>query len=303
MPDPRPVGITRLPAGAVVAERIAAAYPSLSDALKAFADFVLAEPMQVARLSINETVANSGVSVATANRFARTIGFAGYAQFRAELIRGFEPVFAPVERLKQKLSEASSVRDILVASLQEDIRNLQATIHNLDAERCEQAVEMIVAARRIFVIGFDTAGNLAGLLANGLELAGCDVRVVENAGGSAGASRRLFRFDASDLAIAIAFPRYLRDTVELTQYIRSRGIRVLSITDNQNSPIAGLSDLTLYVHTSRQFSSTSDTATLALLEALTAGVASRSPGSAELAEEFSAFAYPWLTPPRHGSNR
>ncbi|MFN3497736.1 MAG: hypothetical protein ACK40A_04960 [Pannonibacter indicus] len=48
---------------------------------------------------------------------------------------------------------------------------------------------------------------------------------------------------------------------------------------------------------SRSFSSTSDTAILALLEALAAAVASRSPGATTAAEKFADFAYPWLTAP------
>jgi DNA-binding MurR/RpiR family transcriptional regulator len=41
-----------LPAGSVLADRIAAAYPELSQALKTFVDFVLNEPMLAARLKI-----------------------------------------------------------------------------------------------------------------------------------------------------------------------------------------------------------------------------------------------------------
>lgn len=290
-----------LPAGAVVAERIAAAYPELSQALKTFADFVLAEPMRIARMSINDTVAASGVSVATANRFARTLGFDGYAQFRQELIRGFESVFAPDDRLKQKLTETSTARDVLVASLEEDIENLKATILNLDHERCEQAVRMIASARNIFIIGFDRSASLAELLANGLELAGCQVRVVENGGGAAGASRQLYRFTDADLVISIAFPRYLKDTVDLTHYVSQRGLKILSITDNQNSPLAAFGDLTLYVRAAREYSSTSDTAILGLIEALIAGVTHHCRDVAgELADAYSEFSYPWLSPPRSG---
>ncbi|MCX5495520.1 MurR/RpiR family transcriptional regulator [Kaistia dalseonensis] len=295
--------VPMLPASAIVAERIAAAYPELSQALRTFADFVLAEPLRIARMSINDTVAASGVSVATANRFARTIGFDGYAQFRQELIRGFESVLSPDDRLKRKLSEESTAREVLVASLEEDIENLKATILNLDDERCAQAVTMIAQARKIFIIGFDRAGSLAELLANGLELAGCNVRMVENAGGAAGAARQLYRFGDEDLVISIAFPRYLKDTVELTHYVRQRGLRVLAITDNQNSPLAAFGDLTLYVRAARQYSSTSDTAILGLIEALIAGVTHQCRAVAgELADAYLDFSYPWLSTPRGGGN-
>ncbi|MGO4839244.1 MurR/RpiR family transcriptional regulator, partial [Rhizobiaceae sp. 2RAB30] len=150
-----------LPAKSVVAERIEAVYPELSAALRTFADFVLRAPMQVAALSINDTVGISGVSVASANRFARKLGFPGYAEFRTELLRGMAPTQEPVDRLRRKLSEASTTLEVVQASLMEDIDNLQGSIGNLDAERVELAIEMIVAARHIFILGFDNAAGLA----------------------------------------------------------------------------------------------------------------------------------------------
>jgi DNA-binding MurR/RpiR family transcriptional regulator len=286
-----------LPADSVVAQRIAQAYPTLSPALQAFADFVLSEPMKVAHMSINETVSASGVSVATANRFARSLDFEGYAQFRSEVIQGFESVFAPVERLRTKLSENPTPRDVVLASIQEDIDNLTQTMRYLDGAGAEQAVDMLLGAENIFLLAFDNAAALANVFAHRLELAGLQVRMVDNGGGTLSAARNMSRFGKRDLVVSIAFPRYMRDTVEMTRIVQRRGIPILAITDQQTSPLASLGTLTLYVRAARSFSSTSDTAILALLEALAAGVASRSPGATSAAEKFADFAYPWLIAP------
>lgn len=286
-----------LPPGSVVAERIEAAYPEMSQALQTFADFVLSEPIRIAHMSINETVQATGVSVATANRFARKLGFEGYAQFRGEVIRGFESIFEPVERLRTTLSKGSSVQDAVLASLEEDLRNLSETMQGLDAARIEQAVNMILAARNIFFIAFDAAAALANVMSHRLELAGHYARTIDNGGGMLSASRALSHYDENDLVIAIAFPRYMRETVELATAAHRRSIPVLSITDNQTSPLARLGTLTLYVRARRTYSSTSDTAILAMLEALAAGVAAKTPGAADAAQKFADFAYPWLITP------
>lgn len=286
-----------LPADSMVAQRIASAYPDMSPALRAFADFVLSEPMKVAHMSINETVSASGVSVATANRFARSLDFDGYAQFRAEVVQGFESVFAPVERLRTKISEKSSTRDVVVASIQEDIDNLTQTIRNLDGASAERAVNMLLQAENIFLLAFDNAAALANIFAHRLELAGLEVRMIDNGGGTLSAARNLSRYTEKDLVVSIAFPRYMRDTVEMTRNVQRRGIPILAITDQQTSPLASLGTLTLYVRAARSFSSTSDTAILALLEAIAAGVASRSAAATSAAEKFADFAYPWLIAP------
>lgn len=283
-----------LPAQTLVAERIAKHYPSLSAALRQFADYVQAEPLQLARMSIHEAVAEVGVSVATANRFATSIGFEGYADFRAELIRGFEKLFAPVERLKQKLAEGSPPYEVMIASMREDIANLEASIANLTEAGAEGAVSMIVKAKRIFVVGFENAGHLAGILAFGLELTGANVRVVENGGGAVGAARQLFKFGADDLVISIAFSLYMRDTITVTRHAKRHGIPVLAITDHLDSPLSALGDLSLFVAAYHEYNPPSDTAILGLIEGLVAGVASRSPDAAGVAERFAAFSYPWM---------
>jgi DNA-binding MurR/RpiR family transcriptional regulator len=283
-----------LPSGSVVAERIAEIYPSLSDALRAFADFVLNQPMKVAQMSINETVDASGVSVATANRFARKLGFDGYSQFRSELIRGFEPLLAPVERIKRTISAESPIHSVVAATIEEDLGNLQETLRNLDPARVTQAVELLSKAERIFVVAFDNAAALASIFAHRLALAGKDIRTIENGGGRISAARHLSRFGRNDLVVAIAFPLYMRDTVELTEAVKKSGVPILAITDSQTSPLASLATLTLYVHARRTAGSVSDAAILGVLEALAAGVSARFPKAAEKARQFTEFAYPWL---------
>ena len=68
-----------------------------------------------------------GVSVATANRFARALDFDGYATFRAELVWGFEPLVAPVERLRGNLKRPTTAAEGFAIALDESRRNADAT--------------------------------------------------------------------------------------------------------------------------------------------------------------------------------
>jgi len=90
-------------AGMPVLARIAAHAPSLSTALQRTAQAVLAQPFRAATHSIDEFAREAAVSVASANRFARAMGFDGYVQFRSELAKGFESVLAPVASLRDSL--------------------------------------------------------------------------------------------------------------------------------------------------------------------------------------------------------
>ncbi|MBA4278868.1 MAG: MurR/RpiR family transcriptional regulator, partial [Ralstonia sp.] len=114
-------------ADATVSERIGAALATLTPAHQRMAEYVLANPFRAATMRIDEFAAAVDMSIATANRFALALGFDGYPQFRAGLLRGFEATLAPVEKLRHELARPASSAEIFAASLNEDIANLDAT--------------------------------------------------------------------------------------------------------------------------------------------------------------------------------
>jgi DNA-binding MurR/RpiR family transcriptional regulator len=277
-----------------IRETIRQHYPAMTGALRRFADFVLAEPVTAARMSIHAAVATVGVSVATANRFARALSFAGYAEFRAELIQSFAEAMAPIRRLEAQISKVSTSVEIMQASLAQDIRNLQATAAMLGTRNCRKATQLILSARRIHTIGFGNAASLVAILADGLAQIRDDVHGAGNAEGGFGAARQISRFGPKDLVIAVAFPRYMKDTITLARQSKPRGARVMAITDSPQSPLAPIADLCFYVQADRQSASTSNASALALIEALVAAAAHGAPGSLRRAEEFTSFVLPWI---------
>lgn len=288
--------------GASISERIARALPTLTPAHQRMAEYVLGNPFRAATMRIDEFADAVEVSVATANRFARALDFEGFPQFRAELVRGFEATLAPVEKLRTELERPATVAQVFAASLEEEARNLEATRRALDADACERAVAAILEADRIFVVGFGASGFLAGLLQHGLDMSCRTVISVSGAGGASTAARQLFKLQPSDLLIVIGFPRYVYDTVSIVRRARSRGARILALTDGPTSPLASLADIALYAHTGRQLSANSDAAVLAYIEALCGAVAYRAAHAVKAAAEMTEFLLPWLhgAPPGQG---
>ena len=115
------------PSNPAMAQRIARVLPSLTRSHRRMADWVLAHPLHAAALPIDELAAAVGVSVATANRFARALEFEGYAQFRAALVLGFETALAPVEKLRSKVERSASVAQVCASTLADIQRNIEAT--------------------------------------------------------------------------------------------------------------------------------------------------------------------------------
>ena len=280
--------------GTTVAQRIAQALPRLSRSHRQVADYVLEHPLQVATLPIDELAAVVGVSVATANRFARALDFDGYATFRAELVRGFEPLVAPVERLRGNLERPTTVAEVFATALDESRRNIDATRQTLDYAACEAAVERIGKARSVYIGGFGASAWLAGLLQHGLDGSCNDVRLLAGVSGVTHAARTLMHAGPQDVFIGLTFPRYLTDTIALAQIARSQGCAVIALTDRPSSPLAPLADVALFCQTETSYRPNCETSVLALIEALTSAVALRAPDPVHSAGRILQAVRPWL---------
>jgi hypothetical protein len=93
-----------------ISVRIAAVLSSLTPIHRRMGEYVLANPFRAATMHIDELANAVGASVATANRFARALGFDGYPALRAALVRGFEATLAPVERLRSAQEQEAAMR-------------------------------------------------------------------------------------------------------------------------------------------------------------------------------------------------
>ncbi|OJB16413.1 transcriptional regulator [Burkholderia ubonensis] len=297
---PTPDSSTASDAEPSIAARIASAMPLLTPIHRRMGEYVLANPFRAATMRIDELAQAVDASIATANRFAKALGFDGYPAMRAALVRGFEATLAPVERLRSAQEQEAGVRDAawIDAVFNQAVENIEDTRAQLNAANIEAAVEAIVAARRVLILGAGSSAFLAGLMEHGLSVCHDNVQSLALLGGPSHAARRLYTADARDLVIAIAFPRYVEDTIELARRAAARGARVLALTDGPHSPLAPLTPLTLFVTAQRRFAATSEAAVLAMIEALIDAVALRTHRSAKAAAEMTEFLLPWLTQPQ-----
>lgn len=286
------------PGNPSMAHRIGHALPKLTRSHREMADYVLAHPLQVAIMPIDEMAATVGVSVATANRFARALEFDGYPQFRAALVLGFETTLAPVQKLRSKLEHPATVADVFATALAESQHNIELTRRSLDAHSCEQAVNLVLNANRIYIIGFGGSSWLGGLLQRCLDPYCDNVQLLASIESSSYGARVLTRLQPTDLLIAIAYPRYFADTVFLARRARDAGVPVLALTDRVTSPLAPLATVSLYAHTDSQYFATSEASALALIEALCSAVAHRAKGSLKAATQLTESVLPWL----HGNH-
>lgn len=281
--------------------RMARAQGDLPAALAKVGDWALAYPFRTATLKIDELAEAAGVSVASVNRYARALGFAGYPDFRAELLRAYDSTFAPVEKLRAAVSRETTHAQIMRESLEMAATNITRTLDRLQPDQCEAAVAMILEARRVFVVGLGGSAFTAGLLADALEPHVDLVRESTGFGGSERVIRRLLRVRPGDLVIGLSVPRYSRRTVDFLHLTKDRGAKIMALTDSPASPLVPLADVALLAGSDHGILHGSHIGMVALIEGLAAALTRADRDAVGMAADVTEHILPYLhvgeTPP------
>lgn len=258
-----------------VRDRITETLSDLSPVERRIAEFTLRHYRECAFMSLEQMAEATDVSNTSINRYARSLGFSGYLEYRKamrdELVRSMDLIRSLQEQLT---NEAPA--DILSKSLAQDKAIIDELMSGLDPAAFTAAVERIEQAGTVWVIGQGSSAYLAGYLV--FLARGLGVRLVNLAdtGGIESIARTAIDIAAGDVLITICFPRYTSTTAEIAALARRNGGQVISITNSLTSKLALLSDLILFTPASPGPLSGSGTPAVAVIEALVAALTSRS---------------------------
>ena len=212
----------------------------------------------------------TGVSESTVVRFAADLGYRGYPGMKKALQEIVRNRLTSVERIEAAESTMDG-HDVLKAVLRADINNLQATLDEIDQDYFNQAVDMILSAKHIYIIGMRTSTTLADFLAIYLKLLLDNVTVVKEIAARE-VYEQLLRIGEGDLIIGISFPRYSARTVDAMRYAKQRGATVVTLTDVPNSPSAQYADYVLCARSNMASFADSLVAPLSLINAIITAV-------------------------------
>ena len=245
-------------------DTIAENYQQFSKGQKRIAEYIMhsyddAAFMTAARLG--ETV---GVSESTVVRFAYAIGLDGYPALQEELQELIRHRLTSVQRIR--LAASIPQNDILRRVLTDDINNIRATIDMIDNESFRCAIDAVLGARRIYVLGIRSAMSLAQFMTYYLDYV-CDNVMFVN-GAVQDIHERMVRLGPEDVCIGISFPRYSVRTIDAMRYAKSRGATVIALTDVPNSPSTRYADYVLCARSNMASFADSLVAPLSLINAI-----------------------------------
>ena len=219
-----------------LAERIRQHSAGFSKGQRMIARYIEEHSDQVAFMTASKLGSTVGVSESTVVRFATEIGYSGYPALQQAMQEMIRSKMTSTQRL-ERTSRNIPAHRLLDEVLDQDIDILKRTKENVDREAFYKAVDALVDAKTVYVLGAGSSLALATFLAHYLRLVFDTVHLVE-ATSEATILQQMVRIGEGDAVIAISFPRYSKKAVKTMKYASSQKATTVAITDSPLSPLA-----------------------------------------------------------------
>jgi DNA-binding MurR/RpiR family transcriptional regulator len=244
---------------------------SLNGAQRRLGHYLQNDTSAVLLSNVNELAEAVGVSKSTVVRFAKTLGYKGFPEFKRDMQREMRHKLRAADRMEQTFTEIGDDENIVAKLIKRDVQLLQETLRAISLPDFRKSVEIIWHARKVFIIGLNASMALAYLLHFRLVRVKKDVHWIFLTGGTSLLEQLAF-MERRDVLIAIDFLQVPREVQTALQHARKVGVPVLGITDFPSSPIARAANVCLYAKRGLHSSVNSLTPAFSLVNALAIAV-------------------------------
>lgn len=210
-------------------------YKKMSKGQKRLADYVTENYDKAVFLTAARLGEVVGVSESTVVRFATQLGYKGYPGFQKALEELVRNKLNSIQRMEVTYGRISQ-SEILETVLQSDIEKIKLTLARIDQKAFELAIDTILSAKRIYVVGIRSCAPLASFLCFYLNLV-CENVTAVNTNSSSEIFEQLIRINEEDVIIGISFPRYSMRTLKALEFASNRKAKVITLTDSVHSPM------------------------------------------------------------------
>ncbi len=249
------------------------------------AAFALENPHEIALSPVSALAERSGLAATTFVRLAQAMGFSGFSEmqrlFRHPLQKSYPtPLHERIRHSQgeQVIPDPENPFDLGRSFALANIASLNNLADRLDTMPVREAVELVMSARMIYVIGVDRSFGPASYLSYALNRAG--LQSVQILGLGSAIEDHASVMAPGDLLLAISFPPYAADTLSVCRVARVKGNRILAITDSNVSPITEGAVVNLTINDAELHGFRSLTVLMTVIQTLMMAVAYRKRGSA-----------------------
>lgn len=263
--------------------------PTFSKGQKRIAAFIQESYDKAAFMTASKLGTTVNVSESTVVRFAAELGYEGYPAMQRALQEMIRNKLTSVQRIEVANNRMGD-QDVLSMVMQSDIEKIRMTLEECNRADFSGAVDAIVEAKRIYILGVRSSVAVSSFLGFYFNLIFDNVVQVHSNSASE-MFEQLIRVGEGDVVIGVSFPRYSRRTVQALRFARDRKAKVIAITDSVASPLAESASHTLLAKSDMASFVDSLVAPLSLVNALIVAVSRKK--KEDLAHTFETLEEIW----------
>lgn len=269
--------------------RINEKFNKMSKSHKKLATFVIDHYEQAAFMTAAKMAKTVDISEATVVRFAYALEYDGYPEFQASLANWVKKKLNSVQSIGAKYG-SSTQAEILTSVLSADIEKIEDTIEHIDAQAFETAVDIILGAKHVYIIGLRSCKPMAQFLHFYLNIIRGDVNLIDSTSTSE-TFEQMLRINEKDVVIGISFPRYSMRTLKAMEMANDKNAKVITITDTIHSPMCLYSSCNLLARSDMVSIVDSLVAPLSVINALVVAMCLKRPD--DVRKNLESLEYAW----------
>lgn len=211
--------------------------------------YISDHPNDIAILTIRELSKILNINHSTIIRACKELGYNGFVDLKKHSKKSYRRKMtgygSMLEKLETEFSieKKSQLEETIQESLLTDLDVLNRTIANISWSSIVEVVNLIVNSKRTYIIGLEAARSIAMFLSTELRTYIPNVQEIIHTNGYLFDYMR--HFDKDDVVIGISFGKCIRQTVNAVKLAQDQGIKTISITDSELSPLYKFSDISL----------------------------------------------------------
>lgn len=225
-----------------VYQKVAEKIPNMSKAQEKIARYILSHPNSTPFLTVEKLAKSSGVSIATVTRFVIFLGYKGYPEFLKDTQESMQEQVSKTERINVDSDKNSEEEKEVYNIFEEDLNNIKSTMEELNLYELKKAVDLLLGAKRIYIVARRSSSMLGAFLKYYLDLMFNNVSLIEHI---EQIPKQISEVSNEDVIVGISFEKYARSTVEIYTHVKRKGATTIAITDSMLSPLVPYSDVTL----------------------------------------------------------
>lgn len=214
-------------------EQIKSKFTIYTNAEKRVADVVLGNPESVVGMSIGKLALEAGVSDPTIMRFARSLGFEGFKDFKIKLAQELASNNHYVHR---EVKAGDDAKTYIKRVGQYTIGSLSELINQLDENNIQKIVNSLSVAKKIEFWGFGASAAVAHdayhkFFRLGIPCISSSDSHMQAMGASV--------MDEYSVVVAISHTGRSKDLIENVKFAKDSGATIIAIT-SKNSPLENI---------------------------------------------------------------